>query len=459
MGPSSASEPIVAKKYRHSKSGRTISLPSIGETIKHTVQLLEGPIVRNAASLYGTTIITSGLGFFYWFVAAHMVDTAAVGTASAVISAAQFLALVCVLGLSTLLISELSVDKTHARSLILSAGSGAAIFSFAISAIVAICLGVTATTLRAGLTGPTKISIFIVLGVLSTVLLIMDDACIGLLKGNLQMRRNTVCAIVKLASLPLLILVWPERTGAELVVAWVLGLAASLVTVLYGLGKLTRGTTSRIDFRQLYEKRKLMVGHHWLNLSVQSPRLIIPVLVATIVGPSANAAFTAALLVVTFVNIIPVHLSTVLFALAPGDEVSLRLEVRKTMRICVILSLASAPFFILFSRPILGLFGHHYEIAAPALAIMGFTTYPLAIKSHYAAIARVRGQMQQAAFRTMIGAILEVGLSAIGGALYGVTGVGAGYLLGTVIEALIFSPVVFGVLRASPSTEKKRQHR
>ena len=44
---------------------------------------IEGPIVRNAAALYGTTIVTSILGFVYWFVAARLAPAAAVGTASA----------------------------------------------------------------------------------------------------------------------------------------------------------------------------------------------------------------------------------------------------------------------------------------------------------------------------------------------------------------------------------------
>src|ERR1035438_6627611 len=81
--------------------------------------LTEGPLVRNAASLYGSTIVTSALGFFYWFMAARLLPAASVGIASAIQSAAQLLSVVCVLGLSTLLISELSVDRTHARSLML----------------------------------------------------------------------------------------------------------------------------------------------------------------------------------------------------------------------------------------------------------------------------------------------------------------------------------------------------
>ena len=72
---------------------------------------LEGPIVRNAASLYGATIVTSLLGFVYWFVAARLVPAQAVGIASALQSAAMFLGYFCVIGLNTLVISELSADK------------------------------------------------------------------------------------------------------------------------------------------------------------------------------------------------------------------------------------------------------------------------------------------------------------------------------------------------------------
>ena len=85
---------------------------------------IEGPIVRNAAALYGTTIVTSILGFVYWFVAARLAPAAAVGTASAVQSAAQFLGIFCVIGLNTVLISELAADKSQARSLMLTAAAG-----------------------------------------------------------------------------------------------------------------------------------------------------------------------------------------------------------------------------------------------------------------------------------------------------------------------------------------------
>src|SRR5664280_1201370 len=408
------------KRFNHSRTKRRNTEPWrwVGDRLSQVMAMVEGPIVRNAASLYSTTIVTSVLGFFYWFIAARMVPAAAVGTASAVQSAAQFLAIVCVLGLSTLLISELSLDRTHARSLILSAACVSGLFSLVISVSLGIGLAIGGTSLQAGLTGPLRILIFVILSVLSTMLVVMDDACVGLLRGDLPLRRTAVFATSKLMVLPLLVLAWPTRTGSELIVAWVIGLAISLVTLSIGLGRLTHGTSWQLDFRRLFEKRRVIMGHHWLNLSVQSPRLIIPVLCATIVGPAANAAYTAATLVVAFINIIPFHLSTVLFAIVPGDEVALRVEVKKTMTISLVLALVSAPFFVLCSNFILGLFGAEYQTAAPAMALLGLTTYPFAVKCHYVAIARVKGKLEQAALWTMIGATLEVGLAAEGGVLH-----------------------------------------
>jgi O-antigen/teichoic acid export membrane protein len=198
-----------------------------------------------------------------------------------------------------------------------------------------------------------------------------------------------------------------------------------------------------------------MIGHHWLNLSIQSPRLILPVLVIVILGPRANAAFTAAFLIVSFVNVIPSQLSTVLFALAPGDEAALRHQVRKTMRICRLLSVVSAVLFFFLAGIILKVFGHDYVRATTALIIVGLTTYPQSIKAHYVAIARVRGWMQVAAFRTTVGALLEIGLAAAGAHVHGLTGLATGYLVATLTETILFSPSVFGVLRAAHAPSRR----
>jgi O-antigen/teichoic acid export membrane protein len=439
-------------KHGNASDGRTSSSTIgrlLGRPLAEAKSALEGPLIRNAASLYGSTIITNFLGFFYWFIAARMVSAQAVGIAAAVQSAAQFIAIFCVVGLSTFVISELAIDKTQARSLMITASVGVGLLTVVVSVGVAIVLQFSSSSISEGVAGSVGVFVFIILATLSTVLLVLDDACIGLLRGDLQLRRNAVFAISKLVLLPILIVIWANKSGIELIVAWTAGLAISTLVLVIELGTLTKGQPSRLDYKNIFDKRRLMFRHHWLNLSIQSPRLVFPVLVALIVGPKQNAAFTAALLVVGIVQTFPNLLSTVLFALAPGDEQALRREVRKTMRISLVLSVASAPFFFIFSGIILRLFGSDYVIAGTAMGYLGLSTYPYAIKSHYVAIARVQGRIQQAVIWTMAGASLEVALAALGGALHGLTGVAVGILIALSLEAFIYSPAVFGVLRGS----------
>ena len=420
--------------------------------LKRARKMLEGPIVQNAATLYGTTIITSALGFVYWFIAARLVSERAIGLASAIQSAAQFLSLFCVLGLNTLVVSELSKDKTRGRAVILTAAGVVGTLTLLLAGIVAFGLHMASSKLRPGLTWPSGIIVFILLSIATSVLIVLDDSCIGLLRGDLQLKRNAVFAVSKLAILPLLILIWRSSAGLELEVAWLAGLLLSLATLARSLGKVTAGQSSRLWLKELFDKRGLVLAHFALNLSILSPGLITPVLVTLIVSAEANARYTIAILVVSIVNIIPIHLSTALFALIPGDEVALRHEVQKTMRICLVLAVISAPFFLLTSGFILGLFGRSYVGAEVALAILGLTTYPYAIKTHYVAISRIRGRMRRAAIWTMIGAALEISLAAVGAISFGVTGVAVGILAALLIETSIFAPTVYGVLRF-PATQ------
>src|SRR5438477_1906238 len=75
-------------------------------------------MLNNAVSLAGTTAVTSGLGFVYWWFAARHFPAEVVGLASALVSAMMLLGNLCILGLGTLLISELSRQPGREASLI-----------------------------------------------------------------------------------------------------------------------------------------------------------------------------------------------------------------------------------------------------------------------------------------------------------------------------------------------------
>src|SRR3954467_957900 len=80
-----------------------------------------GLMLFNAGSLFATTLVTSLLGFVYWWVAARWFPPDSIGIAAASISAMMLLGQICVLGLGTLLITELPRQPDKAGSLISTA--------------------------------------------------------------------------------------------------------------------------------------------------------------------------------------------------------------------------------------------------------------------------------------------------------------------------------------------------
>ena len=105
------------------------------DVVKMLLQWMKANTVLliNAGSLFGTTIVTSGLGFVYWLVAARHFTPEAIGIASASISTMTLLGTFCIVGLGTLLITELPRQPQQASSLISTA--------LVVVAIVSGCVG------------------------------------------------------------------------------------------------------------------------------------------------------------------------------------------------------------------------------------------------------------------------------------------------------------------------------
>ncbi len=414
-----------------------------------TAALGASPVLQGAAYLYASTIATSLLGFVFWLLAAKLLTPAAVGRASAAQSASQLVATIGIVGLGTLSVAELSADKTQLRRLI-SASSLVAATASALAALVAgLVLGHNSTHLAPVLRSPGQLIIFVLLAGTTAAGLVMDDACIGLLRGNIQLTRNTVFAATKLLLLPLAISASQASNAMRVILVWLIGTALSLALAIRLLAQVPADRSWRPDFVNLLAKRRLIWSHHLLNVAVLAPRLVPPLVVATVVGPAANAGFYTASFVTSFVNIIPGQLSLALFAIAPGDEASLTRETRKTMRVCVMLSVVSALVFLFGSHLILDVFRHSYVSAAPAMALLGLGTLPSAVKAHYVAIARVRGRMRRAARLASLAAAAEIAGVIVGAVTGKVTGAAAGLLVAYVVEAVLFAPTVIATLRGT----------
>lgn len=177
----------------------------------------------NAGALVGTTVVTSMLGFAYWWLAARRFPPEAVGVASASVSAMVLLGGFCVLGFGTLLITELPRQPGRAASLISSSlvvvGVVGEMVGFAF-AIVALFTSAGFKELGASLVNMTLFASGVSLTAMAAVL---DQALIGLLHGKLQFGRNTLFAIAKLVALFGLSFLSSDRAGISIYGTWAIG--------------------------------------------------------------------------------------------------------------------------------------------------------------------------------------------------------------------------------------------
>jgi O-antigen/teichoic acid export membrane protein len=366
-------------------------------------------ILTNAASIVITMLVTSGIGFVYWWVAAHQFPPEAVGFASAAVSAMMLLSTVGVLGFGTFLIGELPRQPNKRGTLIFTALLVSGIVSAALGLLFALVSRWISSEFLALSSNIGGIALFILGVSLSTVGYVSDQASIGLLRGDVQFWRNTTQSVVKIALLLTFSLWLGSSSGIAIFATWVLGGFASLL----GLGilvvlKFGSNMNIKPNLSLLPSLRRNTLEHHALNLALQAPGLALPVIVTALLSARTNAYFYASWMVATIASVGPAALTTILYAVGAADPSALGGKMRMTLKLSYGIALFAGVGLLFCSDLILRLFNASYaEQASWCLRYLGLGVFPLVIKYHYVAICRIYKRIPQAAKWMVIAGVVE----------------------------------------------------
>ena len=402
-------------------------------------------MLLNAGSIVGTTVVTGVLGFAYWWAAAREFPPQAVGLASAAISAMLLLGAICALGMGTLLIGELTRQPGKEASLISAAlilvgGVGAC--GGIVFALVAPLVSADFQAFRANVG---NLILFAVGVSLTTIIIVLDQALIGLIKGSFQFWRNALFAVAKLA---LLILAgfWLLKVGETIYGTWAAGNIISLIP-LAGLMVLKGDRSIRAftpNWKLLRKLRSPALEHHLLNLILQVPTSALPLLVTILLSATTNAWFYMSWMLSGLVFIASYALTTVLYAINPGHSAELTRKIRLTLNLALLSSFLGNCMLQIGAPWILNLFGHIYaQQATWSLRILGLGAFPMIIKYHYIAVSRIHGKMARVAIPVAIGSLLELGIAALGARLDGLVGLSLGWVVAVCVEAVFMFPAVY----------------
>ncbi len=413
----------------------------------------------NTGSLIGTTMVTSGLGFAYWWVAARWFPPEAVGVGSASISAMMLLGSFCILGMGTLLITELPRRPEQAGSLLTTALLVVGGVGLIVGMLFAFIAARFSSQFEVLATNNTDVLAFGCGVSLTSITLVLDQALIGLLRGSWQLWRNTLFAVAKLVLLFVVSAWFAQRMALSISLTWTVANGISLLALYFCFV-----VKSKSFGRKCLPRWSLLLNlggaafqHHLLNLTLAFPALALPVLVTWLLSARMNAWFYVAWMLASFVFLIPTSLTTVLHAMNAAQQTTLAQKARSTIMLsCVISTLAIS--FLQFTAPILlTAFGGSYALqAATTLRILVLAAFALTIKNHYISICRIQDHIGRALFAMIPGGILELGAAVVGANYYGLEGLSIGWVAAVYIEALCMLPTVYAAVWSSQASKELR---
>jgi O-antigen/teichoic acid export membrane protein len=409
----------------------------------------------NAGSLMATTAITSLFGVAYWWLAARIAPQAAVGQASAAVSAMTLIGTIGMFGMGTMLISDLGRLRGRKWELIstclLVAGSAATA-----GGLIYVALAHLAIPGLQNALGSTPATVLLVFGIaLNAMTLVLDEALVGLLQGPLQLMRNAWFSVVKLALLGGLALLPFAPTGGQLLLTWIAGMVASVAILGRTLRRKGMIDSVRPRVSLLRGRGQATFDHNLLNLATYLPRAALPLVVTAVLSAEANASFYMAFMVLSFLAMVPGNVALTLFAVASGDRAALRSKVRVGLAICFAVGFPASLVVVFAAKPIMGLFGADYaETAGTALTILALTYVPFVFHHFFLAISRVQGRVRGAGIFSVFAGVAELVAAWYGGSRGSLTELVTWVALVMAVETVLVAPTVLRVVFARPPLEE-----
>jgi len=412
--------------------------------------------VYNAGSLVAAMGINSALGFVYWWLAARQFPATAVGFASAAIAAMTLLGTLSTLGLGTLLLTELPRQPGHVAALIITALVAAGGTGSLFGAGYALVVPMITPDLAPLRTDVGSVGLFALGTGLTAATLVLDQAVIGVLRGDVQFWRNVVFAVTKL--LLLWGAVWwaTDQLGLTIYATWVFGNGVSLLVLT---GVVIQHHRKRVPVRPQWTLfRRLSrraLRHHLLNVSVQMTTLVLPVLVTTLLSAAMNAYFYTAAMMMSFVFVGPSALATVVQAVDINDPQAVTRRMRLSLALALVIGVLLSGTTMLAAVPLLSIFGPDYaHYAAWPLRIFALGVFPLIIREHYLALCRMYGRTTQIVPYVIAAGLLKLGLAALGASTNGLTGLALGSLCAACIEAACMAPALMQAVQHGGSGQR-----
>ncbi|TGC07442.1 lipopolysaccharide biosynthesis protein [Methanolobus halotolerans] len=388
---------------------------------------LKDPLYRNSIFLLLGRLLNVGVGFLFWLIAARLYPTGEVGVATALISTLGLIVFISSMGFNFSLIRFINLSAKE------SVLNTSIIITTIVSAFVAIIylLIVNNVLHNISLLQKTGYAAFFLLTVVANSMFFMSGEAFKALRDTKDFFLQN---LVLSSRVPLLIpLVYLGNFGIFVAI----GITYILSTIFsFHLLSKKANLKAKIDKVFLKESFTFSSGNYISNLLYESPSLLMPTIILSLVGKEEAALYYIAYAVSNLIWIAPTAISTSLFIEGSYGEGIKRNLMRSGVAVLVLL-VPSIIFIYVFGATILQLFGADYIESLPLLQILVLSSFFVALHNFLVPILNLQMKVNKLIKINLLRFLMLIGLSYILLAEYGILGFGYAWMITYIVLTLV----------------------
>jgi len=407
---------------------------------------------RNAVYLMLSSGVTAALGFVFWILAARFYSASDVGLASAIISAAGLLALLSTLGLNYGLIRFLSSSGEKSNITINSTFTITGLLSIIFALIFIAGLSLWSPALIFLRQNLIWLIAFVVFTAAYTLFSLLSSPFIAKRRADFTMVQNIINALLKLT---LIIPLAAFFHSGGIFASWLIGFVVTAGVVIFlFLPRVQAGYRFFPTIRKevVNEMARFSLTNYIVVLLQTAPAFVLTLMVVNLLGAEANAYFYIASGVAGLLSAIAGATSTALFAEGSYDEQKLGQNIKRSLKLVLLLLVPAIILVFLIGDKVLLLFGRAYsENATRLLWILAVSALPQSINYIYFGVKRVQKKMKDVIWLTALIAVCTLGLSWLLLPRMGILGAGIASLISQGIAALL---IVYNLWRPTKGLQE-----
>ena len=386
-------------------------------------KIFKDNLYKSSIYLILNSLITAGLGFFFWMIIARLFSSNSIGLATTIISVVGLISGLSLFGFNVGLMKYLPKNGKK-KELVGSCFILSLIFGLILSIVYYFLIGVVSPKLIFVKKYYFTLVVFVLFWILFTL---GNSVLVGLRKSNIVMFKGLIFSILKLG-LPFVLVSFGIY---GILGSWYL---SALFGVLFSLFFIP--FSFKIDFSLVRKMFRFNFGNYIASVFGMLPSLLLPVLITQLLEPRFTAYFYVSWTIGSLLFIIPSAVSQSFLTEGSYNGNGIKERLKKSFKFSFALLIIGILFFVLFGEFLLSLFGKEYMNSYIFLVILCLSSLIYCVNQINISFFNVRNEIWKVVLVNFLIALFTI-LGSYYFINYGLVGIGLSWVIGNLVGVVV----------------------